>query len=225
MANYVNKKGNWYKYDCPKGLSAMIINFTKEIMRKGDMPAKKLRRFNKVYISCKRTETSVFYKILVYGNKNFVCIDLGNSSYSYKWYEFDKDNWMDRFSYIGDPDDDCSSCGWPYIGETIKEEAKKHPPLICHNGFGQIKQNSQCAKINDECYKYIDSIKEHIPIRIVPGPILIADNKATTYLLFKAIRNKERQKEIKMSKYNEMYIFKRITRLPLEMIRYIIKFL
>ncbi len=208
--NYVNKKGNWYKYDCPKGISGIIINFTKDVMKKENMPPKKLRRFNKVYISCKKTESSVFYKILVYGNKNFVCFDMSNNEYSYKWYEVD----------IGllDDSDDCSTCGWPNY-------TRERRTLMCHNGSGIIKSNVQFNTINEECYKYIDSIKKHISVRVIKGPITLANNKATTYLLFKAIRNKEKHKEKKMSQYNEMYIFKRISWLPLEMIRYIIKFM
>ena len=113
--DYVNQKGNWYKYNCPKGLSATILNFTKDLMRKEGLPARKLRRFNKVYISCKKTETSVFYKILVFGNKNLVCFDMGNNTYSYKWYEKDP---YQVIPYIGESSEDCSSCGFPnYISE------------------------------------------------------------------------------------------------------------
>lgn len=231
--DYVNKKGNWYKYNCPKGLSATILGFTKDFMRKEEMPAKKLRRFNKVYISCKKTETGVFYKILVFGNKNLVCFDMGNYTYSYKWYE--KDPFVDTDDpdtpWIGDSSWDCSSCGFPnYIYEKraaakreLIEKYKKNPPLICNKGYGEIKRDRQITTIDEECYKFIDSIKKHIPIRVLPKPVTIDCNKANTYLLLIALRNKKHDK--RLSELDDMFIFKRISWLPLEVINHIVSFL
>ena len=218
--DYVNKKGNWYKYNCPKGLSATILNWTKDFMRKEGLEARKIRRFNKVYISCKKTETSVFYKILVFGNKNLVCFDMGNNKYSYKWYE--KDSFLLGPEY--DSDNDCSSCGFPtYARERRAVKMRTNPPLSCHKGYGEIKINRQYTTINTDCYKFIDSIKEHIPIRVLPKPVTIECNRANTLLLLMALKNKKKDK--RLSELDEMFIFKRISWLPLEMIGHIVSFL
>jgi hypothetical protein len=223
--DYVNKKGNWYKYNCPKGVSVIILNYAKNLMRKEGMSAKKIRRFNKVYISCKRTETSVFYKILVFGNKNLVCFDMGNNTYSYKWYEKDP---YQEIPYFGDSSRDCSTCGYPnYIKgkrSDAREKLKKHPNLKLNTGYGTIIRNRKYSTINEDCYKFIDSIKKHIPIRVLlTRPVTIDCNKENTYLLLVAIKNKKKDK--RMSELDDMFIFKRIVNLPNEIIVHIISFL
>lgn len=223
--DYVNKFGNWYKYKCPKGISAVILKFTKNLMRKEGMSANKVRRFNKVYISCKRTETSVFYKILVNGNKNLVCFDMSRNAYSYKWYN--RDEIKSHVPWIGDSSLDCSSCGYPnYILERrseVRRKLEKNPPLLCHESRGEFKRNREYNTINTECYQYIDSIKKHIPIRVLPKPVTIGCNRANTFMLIIAIRNKKKEKRI--STQDDLYIFNLIKVLPFEMIVHIVGFL
>lgn len=123
-----------------------------------------------------------------------------------------------------DSEDDCSSCGFPtYARERRERLLRTKPPLTCHQGNGEIKNSRQITTIDEECYKFIDSIKGHIPIRVLPKQETIDCNRENTYLLLVALRNKKHDK--RLSELDDMYIFKRISWLPLEMISHIVSFL
>ena len=221
--NYIHKQGNWYKYDCPKGLAGQIIKFSKDLMKTNDMTAAKVRRFNKVYISCKKTETSTFYKILVHGGKNFICFNMNNASYSYKWYE--KDMYPDMAEF--DSDDDCSSCGYPtYARERRARALRIKPPLTCHRSPEfMLSKNSDYTKLHEACYKFIDSMKVHIPIRVIELPKPIEKRKAETYLLLRKIRKVYFHRNYRISDEDPFYIFARLAFIPRDVLKIIIGFL
>jgi len=215
MSNKIFSNRNWHKYVCPNGLSGVVINYVKDLMR-DLMPIKKLRRFNKAYISCKRTETRVFYKILVFGNKNFVCLNMNQRNGSYKWYE--RDTLLDLTSE--DLDDSYH----------IYKRRYDPPPLGCRWGRFDLSVTKTYTKVNDLVYKFIDSFKSSIPIREVgppKGPRIIQDNKILTYMYLLRIKrskcHKIKSKLNKITANSDLYVFKAIIILPKEIISHIFK--
>ncbi|AYV77119.1 MAG: hypothetical protein Barrevirus13_8 [Barrevirus sp.] len=190
------QKGNWYKYKVPRNLIGPIFTFLNNNLS----IQKKEKDIARISISCKTSvnHCGTYYKILIRDGFDFICLDMSKGTYSYIYNGYDE------------------------------REIKKVEKLKYSNRYkikGIIIKDNDYTKLNELCYKFVDSIKEQIP----NGRITQDGNRSLTkvelYLLLKRIKETYRKGKYRIDKNNSLFIFLRIALLPKDLYKCIINYL
>ena len=229
MKSVDSKYPNWYKVKMPMKLRDKVSKFVEDqIPEIVDFKYKKNGQKKKIekkplgfnidaHFIVKRTETSCFFKIVIRNYNNILFIDLNKTEYSHHFY----DKLLNCIEVI--PCFQCgedSNCDWNGRTPCMKTGLEK---CSCVNTKRKCYLSlNECQILESQCYEYIDSIKDLVPLR-KPYKIekQIKTNGNDYYWLIKKIRSSK----VKLCKSDSYYVFVRISKLPKELIKMISIFL
>ena len=233
---------NWYKIKIPMDLRSKISKFVeqnieemcdfkhkKNSKKKEDKKKEKKREktrdhkgekqkkslgFNvDAHFVIKRTENGCFFKIVLRNYNNILLIELNNRRYHHSFY----DGLLNCIEVI--PCNQCgeySNCDWNGRTPCLKTGLERCSCVTRKETW--YLPLSECQLLEDQCYEYIDTIKDLIPLR-KPGYVkeVAKINGNEYYWILKKIRSSK----VKLTNSDTYYIFFRISRLPKELIKMI----
>lgn len=234
MKSLSEKYPNWYKIKIPMNLRMKISIFVEN-----EMPSL-MKKFNKneidkdiqkgikkgigfsidSYFIVKRTEDKCFFKIVVRNYNNILLVDLNNGIY--KHISYNKNLYCIKNKSCPQCDD-WINCD--YYGKKPCLLSGSEDKCLCVKikNLGYLSHKDSILEV--QCYEYIDSIKNLIPLRKpykVNEPSQI--NRNEYYWTLKQIKRKN-IKKLRMCASDSYYVFIRISRLPKEIIKMITNFI
>lgn len=173
-------RGNWHLLTAAKHLRKPALQFIEQI--RPQVPSKNFKNA-KISLSCKRTETRVYYKILLYwhdeNGRHFYCADMNQ----FAWCSSSTAaSHSDVFKEIR-----CPNCRWDDYFEEF--DCNDHYHSYVSKQKGSFQPNSAYRKIHNLCKKFVDKHANSIPIRKqTPKFNTIHYNRSELYYLIRYIK-------------------------------------